>query len=83
MILSVLALSLEAHCLELPTLTQRNDKPTENISDDTDLCTKRYVEGMTTRAFYEGKEEARSSQIMDLKIENLILKIALIYVVVK
>lgn len=82
MILSVLALGLEAHCLELPILTPKNDKPIENNLDDTDLCTMRYVQGMTTQAFYEGKEEARSSQITDLKIENLILKVALIYVAV-
>ncbi|WP_438979957.1 hypothetical protein [Polynucleobacter sp.] len=56
----------------------------DNIAiSDLDLCTQRYVEGIQKQSFYLGKEETRKDQINDLRLENIILKILLVYLATK
>lgn len=76
MILIGLAMHSNSHCLE-------KAKTDFSGISDLDLCTARYMEGVQTKSFYEGKEEARASQLNDSKLENIILKVLLVYLVVR
>lgn len=82
LIFALLALTSSGQSLENPLLQKPNSLGLGSI-DDLDLCATRYMEGIQTKSFYEGKEEARAGQINDLKLENLILKSLLVYLVVR